>query len=364
MNAHIVSGKQKKYLFIFPVVLILCICPMFLLEVNGMVPVVSAESISYIPAPPDGPTIGYVNIAYEYRIGTLNHNSTWRFDWGDGTTTDWLQLATRQTAVSQTHHWETVGTYQVRVQFRSEQITQGVWSTPLTVIISPYTTIDFPHTPLVISGTIQGVKGCEYTYMMSTTDPHEDLVCFRVDWGNGLPSEWTSFVPSGTPVIQFHTWETPGEYSIKIQARNQYNLESPWSDPVLVTIQNTTENQGDFVNLVVLNDIEHHIFFTSNHNGTFFNSTSGASSALLWAGGGEYFLDSDSDGRWDYLYGPAIGEIKQIPEQIVPQNNFFSEFGWALLIIGGIIIGIISVILVLIKTGYIYLYEVTVAEKK
>jgi hypothetical protein len=363
MDAHISTGNQKKHFFVFQGVLILCFCSIFLISIYGISSVVSAESTSFCPAPPVGPAFGFVNIVYEYHIMTLNYNSSWQFDWGDGTTTDWLQLATGQSTISQTHQWTTVGTYSVRVQFKSEQITHGVMSDPLTVTITSYTAIDYPHTPLVNSGAIQGYVGYRYYYLISATDPNEGQVCFRFDWGDGVTSQWTSFVASGSLSVQFHTWETPGNYSVKIQARNQYNLESAWCDPVVVMIQNTTEDQEDFVNLVVLNGIEHHIFFTSNHNGTFYNSTTGASSPLLWTGGGEYLVDSDNDGLWEYLYGPAIGEIQQIPEQVITQKDFFSEFGWVLLLITGIIIGIISVILVLIKTGYIYLYEDIVVEK-
>jgi hypothetical protein len=361
MNVHIVSEKQKKYIFVTLVFIMLFICFLGLLEQNNTV--VSAESTSFIPAAPVGSTSGFVNIEYEYSIVTMNQNATWRFDWGDGTTTDWLLLENGLSAITQTHQWAAVGTYQVRVQFISEYIPHGVWSTPLTVTISSWTPIDLPHSPLLESGTVQGFAGCEYTYIVSTEDPSGNHVSFRFDWGEGLPSVWTSFVPSGTFFIVTHTWKHPGEYSLKIQARNQYYLESSWCVPIQVQIKNTTENNGCSINRILLNGIAHQIFFSSNHNGTFYNSSSGVSSALLWTGGGQYLLDVDGDGQWEFLYAPKLGEIQQIPEKVLPQKNVFSEFTWWLVLIGGIVIGIICVIFMLIKTGYLYFYEVTVVEK-
>jgi PKD domain len=364
MNRQNSSGKQRR-VFAVSIIFILLLCPVIIFLLSSGAPVIVVKGTSYIPAPPEGVKFGFVNIDYEYCIMTLNPNATWRFDWGDGTITPWLHLEEGQTSINQTHCWNTSGNYQVRVQFKNAQIPTGVWSIPSTVSISEFSGADFPNPPILLSGTIQGFIGNFYYYTVITNDTQMNQVSYSFDWGNGVPSEWTSFISSTTESVFSHTWDAPGEYVIKVKARNQYNLESTWCDPLRITMKNITDIDGRTIDLIVLHGIDHHIMFTSENNGTFYNSSSGSSSAILLSGGGEYLIDDDNDGQWDYLYVPALGKIQEVvPKQIPLQKNFFSEVPWMfLLIIGSIILGIIGVILVLIKKGFIYIAEETISEK-
>ncbi len=333
--------------------------PFFLLLVFiiALLPLVCGKSPTFIPTTPVGPTIGYVNIDYDYFIVTMNQNSSWMFDWGDGTTTPWLQLTDGQTTIAQIHHWITAGTYQLRAKFKNDQIADVVWSNPLTVTISAYTNENIPSTPIIRSGTMQGFQDRLYTYSAVATDPQNYQVCYRFDWGNNTLSEWTDLVPSGTFSIFSYTWIKSADYSVKAQARNQYGLESAWSEPILVTMKSTSTDDGSSVDLIVLNNCSHRIVYTSSRNGTFYNSSTGLSSAIQWNGGGEFFIDDDSDGYWDYLYAPLLGEIQPIQQQVMPDTNILVEVPWLLLlIIVSIIIGIITVVFVLVKIGFIYVY--------
>jgi hypothetical protein len=130
-------------------------------------------------------------------------------------------------------------------------------------------------------------------------------------------------------------------------------------------MKNTSEDNGASVDLVFLNNIYYHIIYSSSYNGTFYNPSSGGSNDIQWNGGGVFLIDDDSDGRWEYLYAPTIGEIQPYQEQVIPQKNIFSDVPWLLiLIIVSIILGVIGVVLVLIKKGYIYMYEEEVVVEK
>jgi hypothetical protein len=363
MNSKIISGKQSK-IFLTRIILFLLIGPAIFLICSSGIPIDIVKGAFYIPAPPEGDVSGFVNVVYEYRIMTLNQNATWRFDWGDGTLTPWLQLLKGQTSINQTHHWNSPGTYHVRVQFKNQQIPDGVWSSPLNVTISAFSNADFPMPPFIVCGTIQGFTRITYWYTFTTGDPQINQISYLFDWGNGTPSEWSSFILSTSVFVIPHTWALDGDYFIKVKARNQYFLESPWSDPIHITIKNNTDNTGRTIDLVVINGDEDHIMFTSNRSGTFYNSSSGASSVILWTDTGEYLIDDDCDGQWDYLYSAEKGQILQEPDQTFIQKDFFSGIPWMLLlIIGGVIIGIICVVVVLIKTGYIYISEENIVEK-
>jgi hypothetical protein len=362
---YICSGKKNAHRIFSEITVVLFVIPLIFFTVLSMVPSVFSKTPMYIPTTPAGTTFGFVDIEYEYVIVTMNHDSYWMFDWDDGTTTTWLQLEDDQTSIVQTHHWSTPGTYQLRMKFKSEQVPEGVWSNPLIVDITTYTSNDFPNKPILRTGKIQGIIGNEYTYSALTTDPNEYQVSYRFDYGDGNLSEWTPNVPSGSSSYRSFTWEKPGEYSIRAQARNQYGLESVWSYPVWVNMKNTSEDNGTSVDLVFLNDNYYQIIYSSSYNGTFYNPSSGGSNDIQWKADGVFLIDDDSDGRWEYLYAPTIGEIQPYQEQVIPLKNIFSDIPWLLiLIIVSIILGVIGVVVVLIKKGYIYMYEEEISVEK
>jgi len=355
---YICSGNKNAHRIFSEITVVLFMISLIVLTVISIAPIVFSKTPMYIPTTPSGTTFGFVDIEYEYEIVTMNHDSFWMFDWGDGTTTTWLQLESNQTAIVQTHHWSTPGTYQLRMKFKSEQVPEGVWSNSLALDITTYASNDFPNKPILRTGKIQGIIGNEYTYSALTTDPNEYQVSYRFDYGNGNLSEWTPYVPSETSSYRSFIWKTPGEYSLRAQARNQYGLESVWSYPVRVNMKNTSEDNGTSVDIVFLNDIYYQIIYSSSYNGTFYNPSSGGSNDIKWNGGGVFLIDDDSDGRWEYLYVPTIGEIQPYQEHVIPQKNIFSDVPWfLLLIIVSIILGVVGVVLVLIKKGYIYMYE-------
>ncbi|HUT00585.1 MAG TPA: hypothetical protein VMY59_09740 [Candidatus Thermoplasmatota archaeon] len=335
------------------------IVPLMITIILSLSPSVFSKTPMYIPSIPNGTTFGYVGIDYDYVIVTMNPDSSWMFDWGDGTLSSWLQLEDNQTSISQIHHWNLSGTYQVHVKYKSDTVPYGIWSEAMIVDINEYSSQNFPNTPFLNTGKIKGIVGNEYTYSALTTDPQNFPVCYRFSFGSYAISEWTAYVPSDSSAYFLFTWEKPGSYILRTQARNQYGLESEWSAPVQVIMQNTSENNTEAsMDLVVLNDIPYQIIYTSLYNGTLFNPSTGASNDIHWNGGGVFLIDDDSDGRSEYLYVPAIGQIQPHTEQILPQSDIFAEIPWVLiLIILSIVFGVIGVVIVLIKTGYIYLYE-------
>jgi len=319
----------------------------------------------FIPSTPLGTTFGYVGIDYEYAIVTLNPDSFWMFDWGDGTNSSWLQLEQNQTSITETHHWDAVGIYQLHVKYKSDSAPYGIWSDAMMVEIATYSNDDFPYTPILYTGKIQGFNSTVYTYSALTTDPYDYQVCYRFDYGNGTFSDWTPYVPSGTSSYRSFAWETPGVYVLRTQAQNQYGLQSAWSKPVQIIITDKAAANGASIDLVVLNNISYQIIYTSEYEGTFYHPSSGSSNDIQWKGGGVFLIDDDSDGRWEYLYIPSIGQIQAYDDPVIYEDNIFFEVPWLIIFIILIIIfGVIGVVFVLLKTGYLYLYEEEVEVKE
>jgi len=98
---------------------------------------------------------------------------------------------------------------------------------------------DPPVTPDAPDGPSEGFADIEYTFNASTIDPEGNDIAYIFDWdanGSHDYSDWTEFVPSEQQVSLSHIWDDPGEYQIRVKAKDIYDYESDWSDPLNITI--------------------------------------------------------------------------------------------------------------------------------
>jgi len=111
-----------------------------------------------------------------------------------------------------------------------------------------------PNTPFIPSGPTPVYADYSWEYMSGTTDPEAHNVFYRWDWGDEL-TEWIGPYESGQDVTEGHSWLNPGDYDIRVQAKDDPNgdhdpedgLESPWSDYFLVHVQYTGDINDDGV---------------------------------------------------------------------------------------------------------------------
>jgi hypothetical protein len=88
------------------------------------------------PTTPSGPSTGTTGTSYSYSTGgsTCNqgHAVQYRFDWGDGTTSNW------SSSTSASKSWSSAGTYPVRAQARcaTNTLIESGWSSAKSVTIS------------------------------------------------------------------------------------------------------------------------------------------------------------------------------------------------------------------------------------
>jgi len=98
-----------------------------------------------------------------------------------------------------------------------------------------YSPPESPEKPSTPSGPSRVRKGMEYTYETSSVDPNGSMIQYGWDWdGDDIIDEWTSFYPSGEVASVNHSWNERGKYEVKVKARNEYGLESKWSDSLTV----------------------------------------------------------------------------------------------------------------------------------
>jgi outer membrane protein assembly factor BamB len=100
------------------------------------------QSAPDVPSAPTGPGSGEPGVSYVFRIAATDPDGgqvCCKFDWGDGALSPWSRYVAGGTEVSFTHKWNADGSYAVKAFARDEQGSESDWSSPLTVIIAPYT---------------------------------------------------------------------------------------------------------------------------------------------------------------------------------------------------------------------------------
>jgi hypothetical protein len=91
-----------------------------------------------------------------------------------------------------------------------------------------------PDTPI---GDALGSTGESYDFSASAYDPdYYHQVYFKWDFGNGEFSDWLGPYNNNEPCNVTYTWASSGLYDIRVQAKDELDIESGWSDPYPVEI--------------------------------------------------------------------------------------------------------------------------------
>jgi len=100
-----------------------------------------------------------------------------------------------------------------------------------------------PNTPNKPSGPTSGKVGKEYTYTTSAVDPDGNKISYGWDWdGDMTVDEWTPLYISGEIIEISHSWSQRGTYNVRVKAKDEFGLESEWSDPLVVSMPKSYKN--------------------------------------------------------------------------------------------------------------------------
>ena len=108
-------------------------------------------------------------------------------------------------------------------------------------LMEPYSVNSPPNQPYQSDGPTDGLVGINYEYTFTATDPDDDNISYYVDWGDENFSGWTELHPSGESITLSHNWGIEGTYNISVKVKDEYGLESVWSDMLSVEITEPTE---------------------------------------------------------------------------------------------------------------------------
>jgi hypothetical protein len=101
-----------------------------------------------------------------------------------------------------------------------------------------------PSKPERPSGLASGKINVEYTYTTKTVDSNGDQVYYWWDWGDSTNSGWVGSYSSNVTTNATHIWTVKGSYSIKVKAKDTSDAESPWSDPLPITMPVDVESSN------------------------------------------------------------------------------------------------------------------------
>jgi len=205
------------------------------------------------PAKPtlDGPDHGIYNQTLTFTTSTTDPDGEpvfYKFDWGNGETSNWLGPYNSGEIVTETHSWPGLGAYLVKVIAKDNKSANSEWSNPLRVEI---TDNEPPDTP-IIDGPTSGKVGQNIQYTISSTDFDNHNVCFRITWGDGETISWTEYYKSGEEVVFSHVFKKSGNLKIQVQAMDEMGYTSFWA-----TLEVTMPRNRVAFNSLFLRLLEH-----------------------------------------------------------------------------------------------------------
>ncbi len=164
------------------------------------------------PQKPTGPTqiqtggnYYYISTAYD---ADVNDMIRLRFDWGDGTYSDWTGLLPSNVTASLSHTWTNASSYNISVIAQDQKGLNSSWSEPLSVIVSQATDDE----PIVVEiHTSSDVISPNELIQFDASDcsiPGSAIVSYNWEFGDGNTSAGKTAA---------HTYNTPGLYTVTLE---------------------------------------------------------------------------------------------------------------------------------------------------
>ncbi len=194
------------------------------------------------PIKPSGPTYIEMGVEYMYSSSSYdidNDSIRYRFDWGDGTISNWSEFFSSNNTVSMTHFWNSISTYEIMVLAQEENGVNSSWSEPLTVTVSqtvlgeepPIAEINLPSN-IIANQTITFDASDSY-------DPDGVIISYQWDFGDRT---------TGLGKYPTHIYTTPGEYTVTLIVTD--NNDNTYSKSIIVNviseIEEYTEEQNEY----------------------------------------------------------------------------------------------------------------------
>lgn len=176
-------------------------------------PAIIQNNAPSTPSLPDGPSSGYPNTSYNYSTTSTDSDGDqikYKFDWGDGTQSDWSDFIDSGIQISLSHSWSSSGTYNVKAQSKDENNAESSWSELLSVTITDQPeTIDDPEDEQIIIN-IPDDSSANNSVIFDFVEINgldDENITYYWDFGDGN---------TGTEKQPNHLYNTPGIYTVTL----------------------------------------------------------------------------------------------------------------------------------------------------
>lgn len=185
----------------------------------------------FAPVKPTGPTFIEIGAPYVYNSSAVDPKGgrvRLRFDWGDGSLSNWSDFVSSNSSVSFSYVWYNVSTYLVRAIAQDVNFSNSSWSASLTVMVSgevtgnlsPVAVFVLPLTVLTNHTVVFNASGC--------IDPDGVIMSYQWDFGDGT---------QGTGKTPVHVYRSPGRYTVTLTVTDNSGLTNSISQFVVVSEQ-------------------------------------------------------------------------------------------------------------------------------
>jgi len=177
------------------------------------------------PTKPDGPdqcTV-YENVVFSTSATEPDGEDVYyRFDWGDGTISDWVGPFSSGQTGEASKNWTEIGEYEVISAAKDINGVQSEWSEPATIVIVENHIPDKP----IMTGPKIGTTGKELEFKVITTDPDNHDLYYYIRWDDGTAVDWEGPYQSGEEVTFTHQFIEGGSFSVITIAKDIINEKS------------------------------------------------------------------------------------------------------------------------------------------
>jgi len=180
---------------------------------GGIIPPVEKGDLNNapeIPLTPTGPIYIEKDITYTYSSSSYDKDENkirYKFDWGDGSISDWSEFLGSNTSVSMTHYWNEILKYEVKVICQDENGENSSWSESLNVIVSQSNYSEVPVAEInVMEDDLLSNKSIVFDASESF-DIDGVIINYTWDFGDGN---------TGYGINIDHIYDTPGEYTVTL----------------------------------------------------------------------------------------------------------------------------------------------------
>ena len=284
------------------------------------------------PNAPSGITIGYHGTSYTYSTFTIDLDSNehyYRFDWGDNTMSVWLGPYKTSEQCLASHVWKIPGIYNIKTQAKDTYGNESNWSQEISVEIT-----NRKPTQPDIQGPLLGTKNTSYVYSFISTDADNDFLQYYITWGDGTQNT-SDFLSNGTMYSFMHSWKMPGKYRIIVKATDNTTFSEQKTIDVFIDVS--------FINTIGF-------LYDADINGqvdSFYSNDTGIITSVQRTDDRSYYLDTDDDGIWNYLYNPSTGSLTLLGYGVTTIEN-----QWFFILIIAVAVIIIAFIVYLYKKNY------------